>query len=175
MCGDSNYNRSSRKRGNDVANAESFRQAWSMFPTGVAVLTTIESNGHVHGMAANGINSVSLDPLLVLACVGHSRNSYSLVKEARRFAINILREDQQDIAEYYARPPEQRRGEAGASFSFTERGAAVLDGCLVSMDCHVVAEHVAGDHTIFIGEVDEIRSNPGKPLVFCEGEYSRLG
>ena len=144
-------------------------------PTGVAVVTTIEPDGRVHGMAANGIVSVSLDPLLVLVCIGHNRDSYKLIRENRRFAINVLTEEQQHIAEHYARPPAERTIEAGASFSVTVRGSAILNGCLASMDCHVVNEHEAGDHTIFVGEVDEIQVNSGSPLIFFEGTYTRLG
>ena len=157
-----------------MADAQTFRKAWAKFATGVSVVTTIQPDGKVHGMTANGIGSVSLDPLLVLVCADHKTNTYPLIKETRRFAINILREDQQPIAEYYAQPPEQRTGDVGATFSFTERGSAMLDGCLAAMDCHVVNEHVTGDHTIFIGEVDEIQVSSGRPLIFCESKYGGL-
>ena len=158
-----------------MTDAKAFRQAWGMFVTGVSVITTIEPDGQVHGMTANGIASVSLEPLLVLICAGHNTNSYALIKQSRRFAINILNEDQQRVGEYYARPPEQRTGDGGGSFSLTERGSAIVDNCLACMDCHVVDEHVAGDHTIFVGEVDEIQVNSGKPLVFFGGKFGRLG
>ena len=158
-----------------MADAQTFRQAWGKFATGVSVVTSIQPDGHVHGMAANGITSVSLDPLLVLVCVGHNRNSYLFIKESRRFAINILTEDQAHLAEYYARPPELRTDDVAGSFTFTERGSAIVDDCLAYMDCHVVTEHVAGDHTIFIGEVDEVRVSSGRPLIFYEGKFARLG
>ena len=157
-----------------MADAQAFRQAWGRFATGVSVVTTIEPNGQVHGMAANGINSVSLEPLLVLLCVDHNRNSYPLIKETGRFAINVLNEDQQAIAEYYTRPPERRTGDVNIAFSFTERGSAVVDNCLAMMDCHLVNEHEAGDHTIFIAEVDEIRVSSGSPLIFFEGKFGQL-
>ena len=158
-----------------MSDTQAFRQAWGKFATGVSVVTTIQPDGHVHGMAANGIASVSLEPLLVLVCVGHNRNSYPLIKETRRFAINILNEEQENIAQYYARPPEQRVDEVQVSFVYSERGSARVEDCLVFMDCHVVIEHQTGDHSIFIGEVDEIRLNPGKPLIFYEGKLGRLG
>ncbi len=159
-----------------AADALSFRKAWGKFATGVAIITTIQPDGKVHGMAANGINSVSLDPLLVLVCVGHNRNTYPLIKETGRFAINILSAEQQALGEYFARPADRRSGDVKLSFSFTERGSAILDNCLSSMDCHVVGEYVAGDHTIFIGEVDEIRVNAGDsgPLIFFEGKFRGL-
>ena len=157
-----------------MADAQTFRQAWGKFATGVSVVTTIEPDGSVHGMAANGITSVSLDPLLVLLCVGHNRNSYPLIKDSGRFCINILNEDQQDVGEYYARPPERRESDYNVPFTFTDRGSAALDGSLASMDCHVVTEHVAGDHTIFIAEVAEIHVNEGQPLLFFEGKWAHL-
>ncbi len=157
-----------------MPDAQAFRQAWGMFATGVSVITTIESEGHVHGMAANGITSVSVDPLLVLVCVGHNRNSYPLIKRSGRFAINILNESQKSIAEHYASPPEQRSADGEPEFKFTERGSAILEGALASMDCHVVKEHETGDHTIFIAEVDDIQVNPGQPLLFFGGKYGQL-
>ena len=158
-----------------MADAQSFREAWGKFPTGVAVVTTIEPDGQVHGMAANGINSVSLDPLLVLVCVAHTRQSYPLIRQTGRFTINILNEGQRSIAEYFARPAEERRGDVEVPFAFTERGAAVVEGSLASMDCHIVSEHVAGDHSICIGGVDEIRTSVGQPLVFFGGSFGGLG
>ena len=151
------------------------RQACGKFATGVAVVTSKERNGHIHGMAATGIASVSLDPMLVLVCVGHNRKSYEHIKGSGRFAINILAEDQRRIAEYYAMPQEQRKGEPEATFSMTEAGAAFLDGSLAKMDCQVVEEYVTGDHSIFIGEVEEIEIAEGRPLLFREGTCRRLG
>ena len=57
-----------------------FKEAWGKFPTGVSVITTVQ-NGKIHGMSANGIASVSLDPPLVLVCIGHQRNSYKIVQQ----------------------------------------------------------------------------------------------
>ncbi len=164
-----------KPRGENMPDIQTFREAWGKFATGVSIVTTVRADGEVHGMTANGINSVSLDPLLVLVCAGHSTTSYPMIKEARRFAINILSEDQRAVAEYYARPTDQKTGELDANFSRTERGAAVLDGSLARMDCRVVTEHIAGDHTIFIGEVEEIEVGSGRPLLYFEGRFNELG
>ena len=157
-----------------MPDAQTFRQAWGKFATGVSVVTTVQGDGSVHGMTANGINSVSLDPLLVLVCVGHTATSYPLISETGRFAINILDQDQQPVAEYYARPTDQKTGDLDVSFTHTGRGSATVDGSLVHMDCRVVTEHVAGDHTIFIAEVEEIEIGDGKPLLYYEGRFSSL-
>lgn len=157
-----------------MPDAQTFRQAWGKFATGVSVVTTVRPDGEIHGMTANGINSVSLDPPLALVCAGRSTSSHPLIREAGRFAINILSEDQRAIAEYYARPTDQKTGESDAAFSLTERGAALIDGCIARMDCRVVAEHDAGDHTIFVGQVEEIETEEGRPLLYYQGRFERL-
>ncbi len=161
-------------RGVDMPDAQTFRQAWGKFATGVSIVTTADSDGNLHGMTANGINSVSLDPLLVLVCAGHTTTSYPLIKDSGRFAINILSEDQQQIAEYYARPTDQKTGDLHIAISQTERGGFTVDGSLAQMDCRVVTEHEAGDHTIFIGEVEEINVSDGRPLLFFEGRFGQI-
>ena len=158
-----------------MPDAQQFRQAWSRFATGVSVITTREPDGSVHGMAANGIASVSLDPMLVVLCVDHRRQTYPLIKSTGRFTINILAQDQQAIAEYWARPPESREGDIETPFSFTKNNGATIDGCLAYMDCHVYQEILAGDHTLFIGEVDEIHIGEGnEPLLFFQSKFGRI-
>ena len=157
-----------------MPDAQTFRQAWGKFATGVSVITTVHDDDEIHGMTANGITSVSLDPLLALVAAGHNTTSYPLIKESGRFAINILSEEQQAIAEYYARPTDQKTGDVPMSFSRTAQGAATLDGSLAYMDCRVVNEYVAGDHTLFIGQVEEINVASGRPLLFFEGRFNSL-
>ena len=160
--------------GIDMPDAQTFRQAWGKFATGVSIVTTVRPDGEVHGMTANGINSVSLDPPLALVCAGHSTSSHPLIREAGRFAINILSEEQRAIAEYYARPTAQKTGDTDAAFTLTDSGAALIDGCIARMDCRVVAEHDAGDHTIFVGRVEKIDTADGRPLLYYQGRFERL-
>ena len=157
-----------------MPDADQFRKAWGKFATGVSVVTSIEDDGSVHGMAANGIASVSLDPMLVLVCVDHRRNTYKLIHDSGRFAINILNSSQDRIAEYYARPPERREGDPGAGITVTESGAAYIQDCLTFMDCSVFQEITQGDPTIFIGEVHDLRIHDGKPLIFYESKFNEL-
>ena len=153
---------------------QTFREAWGKYASSVSVITCIEPDGGVHGMAASDISSVSLDPMLVLVCVGHNRNSFPLIQKTGRFALNIMGEGQSDVVMHYAAPPEKRGSDEGISFTFTESGAAFIDGSVAQMDCRVVDEHVAGDHTIFIGEVDDIRVHEGMPLLYCEGSFGKF-
>jgi len=157
-----------------MSNQHLFRQAWGKFATGVTVITTLQSDGEVHGMTANGICSVSLEPLLALVCAGHNTASYPLIKESGRFAINILSLEQLSIAQYFARPTEKKTGDVDVNFIMSSHGGAIVEGSLAHMDCHVVFETVAGDHTIFIGEIDEIDVHDGEPLIFFEGKFGQL-
>jgi flavin reductase (DIM6/NTAB) family NADH-FMN oxidoreductase RutF len=157
-----------------MSNQHIFRQAWGKFATGVTVVTTVRPDGEIHGMTANGICSVSLDPLMALVCAGHHTASHPLIKESGRFTINILSLEQQSIAEYFARPSEKKTGDVDVSFTISPHGGAIVDGSLAHMDCHVVAETVAGDHTVFIGEVDQLDAGSGDPLIFFEGTFGQL-
>ena len=66
---------------NTEVTADLFRSAWSNFATGVTVISTTEVDGGVHGMTANSVTSVSLEPPLALITIAHERNSYPLVKQ----------------------------------------------------------------------------------------------
>ena len=151
-----------------------FRKAWGNFATGAALVTTIEEDGTVHGMTANGIASISLDPMLVMVCVGHNANTLPIIIESGRYGINILSEHQESIGSFYASSTTASNHEQGATFHFTESGTAFLDGSLSSMDCNVVRQYDEGDHTIFIGEVDFIEVKPGRPLIFFDSKWDSL-
>ena len=157
-----------------MPDAQTFRQAWGRFATGVSIVTTLTPDGEVHGMTANGINSVSLDPLLVLVCAGHTTTSHPMIQQSGRFAISILAEDQRDVAEYYARKTEDKTGDLDFTLSQAASGSAFVDGSLAQMDCKVVAAHVEGDHTIFIGQVEEINIADGRPLLFYQGGFGKI-
>ena len=161
-------------RGENMPDAQTFRQAWGRFATGVSIVTTLTPDGEVHGMTANGINSVSLDPLLVLVCAGHTTTSHPMIQQSGRFAISILAEDQRDVAEYYARKTEDKTGDLDFTLSRAASGSAFVDGSLAQMDCKVVAAHVEGDHTIFIGQVEEINVADGRPLLFYQGGFGKI-
>tara|TARA_Y100001960_G_C14435785_1_gene710057 strand:- start:206 stop:688 length:483 start_codon:yes stop_codon:yes gene_type:complete len=152
-----------------------FRRAWGNFATGASLITTVKSDGEAHGMTANGIASISLDPMLVMVCVGHKANTHPIIQSTGRYGINILSESQKDIGNYYAMPDEKRDGSLKAQFSLSERGVPFLAESLSSMDCKVVSTHVEGDHTVFIGLVEEIEVRSGSPLLFYEGRWAALG
>lgn len=153
-----------------------FRRAMGSFPTGITVLTVEREPGQVHGMTANSFTSVSLDPLLILVCIDHNARLLSFLKEQRRFGVNFLRDSQQALSEHFARPQLDLIEESrlGIHFRWTETGIPLLAEGLAHLGCNVVAEHEAGDHTVFIGEVESLELNEGDPLLYFRGKYRAL-
>lgn len=149
---------------------EMYRDAWSRFATGVTVITTVEPNGNVHGMTASSVTSVSLDPPLVLVVVGESRQSHELIESTGRFGMSILDTGQTDIAMHFATPPESR-GELDPEHVDILSGIPVISNAIAAMNCKVSAAHKAGDHTVFIGEVEAINVGEGDPLVWFQRQF----
>ena len=147
------------------------------FATGVTIVT-VDLDGEVHGMTANAFASVSLDPMLVLVCVDHTTRTHAHLHAKKRFGINVLCEEQRAISEYYARPErthEHAEQEAGARFERTRHGTPMLQGSLAYLECRLHSAQVAGDHTIFIAEVEDVLVREGEPLLFFRVKYRKVG
>ncbi len=155
---------------------EQFRQAMASFATGVTVIT-LDDSGRVHGMTANAFTSVSLEPLLVLVCVDHNAQTHAHMRTRKRFGINVLSEDQRGVSEHFADPGRDSTGaeRIGARFDRTAHGTPVLHGALAYLECHLQDARDAGDHTIFIAEVEDVVVRAGKPLLFFGSQYHGLG
>jgi flavin reductase (DIM6/NTAB) family NADH-FMN oxidoreductase RutF len=154
-----------------------FRKAMGCFATGVTIIT-LDLEGEVQGMTANAFASVSLDPPLILVCVDHSARTHAHMHAKKRFGINILGEHQRDISEYYALPVHTREHaeeEAGARFDRTAQGTPILHGALAYLECRLQSAEEAGDHTIFIAEVEDVVVRQGEPLLFFRGKYREIG
>lgn len=154
-----------------------FRNALGSFATGVTVIT-VDYEGQVRGMTANAFTSVSLDPLLILVCVDHKARTHAHLHARKRFGINVLAESQRAISEYYARSTtthENAESEAGARFDRTEHGTPVLHGALAYLECRLHTAQDAGDHTIFIAEVEDVVVRQGEPLLYFRRKYHKIG
>ena len=153
---------------------ELFRQAWGNFATGVCIVNTLEENGEIHGMTANGVASISLDPMLVMVSVAHKANTYPIMKKTQRYVINILSESQKDVAMEYAKKVKTDDFNLDDQYVLTSSGMPFLKNSLASMECDVVNMHKEGDHTIFIGEVKDIVVADGPPLLFFKGGWAKF-
>ncbi|MFQ5860707.1 MAG: flavin reductase family protein [Dehalococcoidia bacterium] len=151
-----------------MVSPDGLRVAMSRLATGVTVISSLDAGDVPHGMTANAFTSVSLAPPLVLVCIGRHRNSHRLVRERGQFGVNILAAEQRGIAEYFARDEQDRTGDVQVPFRQTALGVPAIEGSLAFLACRVVATHDYGDHTIFVGQVEEIRVQEGQPLLFFE-------
>jgi flavin reductase (DIM6/NTAB) family NADH-FMN oxidoreductase RutF len=146
-----------------------------MFASGVTVVTVGLEDGGAHGMTANAVMSVSLDPPLIAVAIAKTAHTNELIGRVRHFAINILTDDQIELAKRFA--TRLARGEelfAGVAHSPSVLGDPLLDGAIGQFACEVVGEHVEGDHTLWIGRAVAFNhsSANGNPLVFYRGLFS---
>jgi flavin reductase (DIM6/NTAB) family NADH-FMN oxidoreductase RutF len=153
-----------------------FRQALGRFATGVTVVTAEHASGQVHGMTANSFTAVSLDPLLILVCVDAQARMLTVLNRTQRFGVSVLKDHQRAISEFFALPEQDPEAERalGIRFRWTPSGTPVLAEALVQLTCVVTASHLAGDHTIFLAEVETAEVFEGEPLLFFRGSYRRI-
>ncbi len=146
-----------------------FRNALGRFATGVTVIAAFDE-GRPHGMTANAFVSVSLDPPLVLVSVDHRSNMHRILPGAGRYGISILAEDQEALSNHFAGRPQQ-----GLEIPFFTRGGVpLLEGSIAYFVTRVVDMHPAGDHTLYIAQVENFENRGGRPLLFHAGKYGRL-
>ncbi len=150
------------------AAARELRQVMGRFATGVTVVTTTH-RGTIHGMTANAFLSVSLRPPLVLVSLGRCRMSEMLPRTGR-YGVSVLASDQEQFAAHFAG---QRVSPVDPEFIWHDE-LPLLDGALAHIGCRVVDVHTAGDHVLWIGEVEHLRHRDGEPLLFYTGRFGTL-
>ena len=142
------------------------------FATGVTILTTALGE-ELHGMTANALCSVSLEPLLVLVCVNKQARTHAVLSESGAFAVNVLAEEQEHLSRLFADDAaDAAHNLASLSCRHGVTGAPILADCLAFVECRVVAAYPGGDHTIFVGAVEDAAVlQEGQPLIFFRGAY----
>lgn len=145
------------------------RAALRRFPTGVTIVTT-SVDGVPKGFTANAFASVSLEPPMILVCVNRGSRSHPLIARAGRFCVNVLRAEQQRLAERFA-----ARGAtdpfAEVAWETTAAGDPAFPDALAVIDCELAEEHLAGTHAVLIGRVVATVARDGVPLGYFDGAY----
>lgn len=156
----------------DVDDAH-FRQLLGRFATGVVVITVGAEDGRPHGMTANSLASVSLNPPLVSLAIDHRAELHALITRRDVFVANVLSSHQETLSRRFADPHDDRFD--GVGYSTSRIGGIVLDGTLAHIECvrHQTVE--AGDHTLVIGRVVGGSTRDGRPLLYYRGGYGTLG
>lgn len=148
-----------------------YRSAIGHFATGVAVVTC-DGPGGPSGLTTNAVSSLSLDPLLLLVCFDNASRTLEAVRGAGRFAVNVLRAGQEELAAVFASKRVQVEKFEAVTHRI-EHAVPVLDDALAWIACDLDELHPAGDHTIAIGAVTHVWSAPGEPepLLFYRGSF----
>lgn len=161
-----------QRRMSSPLDPDRYRAVFGHFATGVAVITVAGPAGE-GGLTANAVCSVSLDPLLALVCFEQSARTLPLVREARRFAVNVLRAGGEDVARVFASKVPEGEKLRDVPHRLVE-GMPILDDALAWIVCDVRELIQAGDHEIAIGEVVAMDVADGEPLLWYRGGYRRL-
>lgn len=145
------------------------KNAFGRFATGIAVAACRGEDGEFTALTINSFTSVSLDPALVLWCIEYRASAFPVFMAAEHYAISILRSDQKEVSERFARY--QPKILSPDEVEIWTTGAPVLKTRLAGFDCKVIARHKAGDHVILVGEVVRFDAGEGQPLVYFSSGY----
>ncbi len=158
-----------------AAHPDDFRGVLASWASGVAVVAT-RHDGLVYGITVSSFASLSLDPLLVLVCLRNTNRLARMIRDAGRFAISILADEQADVARWFS---ESGREPIPAFPQFgtidTPTGSPIIDGAIAHLDCELEREVPGGDHSIVVGRVVGAASDPARrPLLYFRRAYRTL-
>jgi flavin reductase (DIM6/NTAB) family NADH-FMN oxidoreductase RutF len=145
----------------------------SALPTGVTIVSAAGPDGPA-GATANAVCSLSIEPMLMLACLDRGSRTLLAVQAADRFGISILHAGQEPVARAFATKAPVAEKWAGVAWSERD-GIPAIDDALAWIACDLHDVLAAGDHVIVTGEVRALETQEGDPLVFHAGEYRPLG
>lgn len=156
--------------------ANKFKQAMSRWASGVTVITTLDPDGKPKGMTASSFTSVSLDPPLVLVCVSDHLYTHRSLLHTGHFAVNILGQSQVEWGKLFAGLlPDIVDRFSHTGYTTSATGSPILPDVAGWLDCRIVQQVAAGDHTIFIGEVVNAGiSGEDAPLLYAQRAWGRF-
>ena len=146
-----------------------FRDALAQYATGVTIITARAAHGGFVGFTANSFSSASLEPPLILWSLGRRSRSLAVFEGSEHYAVNVLAHDQIELARRFSRPHADRF--AGVAYRLGAADAPLIEGCVAWLECRHHALHPAGDHMLFIGEVETCAHRATPPLVWHGGRY----
>lgn len=151
-----------------------FKSALKLWASGVTVVTAQSEQQGLKGMTATSFSSVSVDPPQILVCLNQNTDTGAVVLEQKQFAVNILSTEQQNVSNEFAGGRSQEERFANVPWEVGENGAPLLTDALVSLECKLVDQVLAGTHWIVIGEVQKVVCRSGEPLLYYSGAYRQL-
>jgi flavin reductase (DIM6/NTAB) family NADH-FMN oxidoreductase RutF/DNA-binding FadR family transcriptional regulator len=148
-----------------------YRDVIGHFASGVTVITARHDETNF-GITASAVASLSLDPPMLLVCINKQTGTRHAIAQCRAFAVNILHEDQGELAARFARPDTDKY--RGVEISYGELGEPLLRDVLAHLECRVAEEVTAGTHSVFLAEVQNAQAEEGTPLTYFRGQFGRF-
>ena len=151
-------------------NERELRNAFGCFATGITVVTAIDTDGRAVGVTANSFSSLSLDPPLVLWCVGEASATFDVFSRTEAFTISVFGAEAEAVSRRFAMKGEHVVKSDGVP---TELGPPAIADALAVFECETHARHKGGDHVILVGRVVRFShaARDCKPLVYYRGRY----
>jgi flavin reductase (DIM6/NTAB) family NADH-FMN oxidoreductase RutF/DNA-binding GntR family transcriptional regulator len=151
--------------------AGAFRQVIGRFMSGVVVITATHE-GERRGMTVSAVASLSLDPPMIVTCLNAASSTQEVIRRAGAFAVNILAEDQEQLAGLFARPGADPFLDLPCEPGIT--GAPILAGALAVLECQIVQEVRGGSHRVLLASVVRATAGEGSPLAYFRGRFGRI-
>lgn len=153
-------------------NSEEFRAALSRFPSGVTIVTSRDEENRFHGITVSAFCSLSLEPPRVLICIEKTTGSHQALMWSRSFVVNVLNEYQRELSERFASQLDDKFD--AVEFSTGIDGIPLLSGCIATLECRITDAYDGGDHSIFVGEVENTTVIDGDPILYFRGDYRSI-
>lgn len=147
-----------------------FRKALSNFASGVTIVSACDENAHPYAMTVSAFTSLSLEPPLILVCIGRNSTRAEKFSQARFFAVNVLSADQAALSDRFARA--QGVDFDGVDYDLWDHGVPIFAGAVAALECERGKIHEEGDHYIMIGRVLRAKFDENRrPLLHFRREY----
>ncbi|MGG2019795.1 flavin reductase family protein [Pseudomonas sp. S8] len=156
--------------------AGQFKMAMGRFASSITLITTLDDDGQSHGLAATAFSSVSMDPASALICVNRTASASPIIKRSGLFCVNMLQIQHEPICKIFSQPDLRERRFVEGDWRTGVHGIQYLTDAQAAIFCEVVQEIEHGSHTVFIGNVIDVITQPlEEPLLYMGGRYRQLG
>lgn len=156
-----------------AGDARDLRVALGQFATGVTVITTCAPDGSYVGLTANSFAALSLEPPLITWALRLASHHLPIFREVERFVVNVLAESQVEVSRLFASRADDKFSQV--AHAENRHGMPYLHGAAAWFECRLVSQQDAGDHCLFIAEVERYSHAEATPLLFHSGGYFTLG
>jgi 4-nitrophenol 2-monooxygenase / 4-nitrocatechol 4-monooxygenase, reductase component len=159
------------KAQHQLGDRERMRSVMSHFASGVTIITTRHA-GIDYALTASAVSALSLDPPMLLICVNKTSTTREAIAQSQVFAVNILRENQSEVARQFARSDPQKF--SAMRVWYGALGVPLLEDMLATIECRVTAEVTGGTHSVFLAEVHAAQATEGMPLIYFRGRMGHF-